>query len=82
MSRISKASEPDVIMYRLIKICWNSYANVLINSWNYGTYKGELAHSHRESVICLRRVKASKAITQRTSQFLCASLNPHQTAYI
>ena len=47
------ASGPDGISYKLIKVCWSFYAELLINSWNYGVQTGCLASSHRESVICL-----------------------------
>jgi hypothetical protein len=45
------AAGPDGIGYKLLKSCWGSYCNILIDSWNHGLSTGILAPSHREAVI-------------------------------
>jgi hypothetical protein len=47
------ASGPDGIGYKLLKVCWSFYCELLINSWNFAIKTGTLSPSHRESVICL-----------------------------
>jgi len=51
------ASGPDGIGYKTIKLVWDSYSKILLNSWNYALQSGVLAPSHRESVICLLEKK-------------------------
>ncbi len=45
------------IGYRLLRYIWDFYSSILLESWSHGLITGELAPSHRESVICLLEKK-------------------------
>ena len=47
------APGPDGIPYSIIKLTWNYYGNLLLESWNYAKEIKELTHSHRESYLRL-----------------------------
>ena len=47
------APGPDGIPYSLIKLTWNYYGKLLIDSWNYAQITGTLTHSHRASYLRL-----------------------------
>ena len=47
------APGPDGIPYSLIKLTWNYYGKLLINSWEYAQKTGSLTHSHQYSYLRL-----------------------------
>ena len=47
------APGPDGIPYSLIKLTWNYYGKLLINSWDYAQTTGNLTHSHQMSYLRL-----------------------------
>ena len=47
------APGPDGIPYSLIKLTWNYYGKLLIESWEYALLTGELTHSHQSSYLRL-----------------------------
>ena len=44
---------PDGIPYSLIKLTWNYFGPLLLDSWNYAIQTGSLTHSHEESYLKL-----------------------------
>ena len=47
------APGPDGIPYSIIKLAWNYFGDLLLNSWNYAQEINELTHSHEESFLRL-----------------------------
>ena len=47
------APGPDGIPYSLIKLTWNYFGPLLINSWQYAIETGSLTHSHESSYLKL-----------------------------
>ena len=47
------APGPDGIPYSVIKLTWNYFGKVLIDSWDYAQNTGELTHSHQSSYLRL-----------------------------
>ena len=47
------APGPDGIPYSVIKLTWNYFGKVLIDSWEYAQNTGELTHSHQSSYLRL-----------------------------
>ena len=47
------APGPDGIPYSVIKLTWNYFGKILIDSWDYAQNTGELTHSHQSSYLRL-----------------------------
>lgn len=47
------APGPDGIPYSIIKLTWNFFGPILLDSWNYANLTGNLTHSHEDSYLKL-----------------------------
>ena len=47
------APGPDGIPYSIIKLTWNYYGPLLLNSWKFALETGQLTHSHEKSYLKL-----------------------------